>query len=237
MAARDYKPTPPRKPKPPAPLGSWVSFVTGLGLGLVVALAVYFWNARPSAPPASAPPAAEVAPPEVEAPRMADAPPGETESAEAAEPADLEPPRPKFDFYKILPEMEVPVQDWEKDDEAADKAGKPDNVADKEAKDAKPGTDPAAKPDKAAAAPERGAYVLQIGSYKAFEEADQAKARLAMQGITANIQRVVINGQDVWFRVHVGPLSDPNQMRAMRLKLQQSNTEFIVLKIGGPGTT
>lgn len=237
MAARDYKPTPPRKPKPPAPLGSWVSFVTGLGLGLVVALAVYFWNARPSASPASAPAVAEVAPPEVEAPRMVDSPTAETEIAEAAEPADLEPPKPKFDFYKILPEMEVPVQDWEKDDEAADMADKQDAVADKDAtrtdQDAKPG----AKPDKPAAAPERGAYVLQIGSYKAFEEADQAKARLAMQGITANIQRVVINGQDVWFRVHVGPLSDPNQMRAMRLKLQQSNTEFIVLKIGGPGTT
>ncbi len=234
MAARDYKPTAPRKPPPPAPLGSWVSFVTGLGLGLVVALAVYFWNARPAAAPRAAPPSAEVAPPQVEAPRVADAPAAEAvEPVEPADPADLEPPRPKFDFYKILPEMEVPVQDWEKEDKQAEKPNKPETVADKDNKDGKSGKD-AAKPAKPA---ERGAYVLQIGSYKSYEEADQAKAKLAMQGIGATIQRVVINGQDVWFRVHVGPLSDPNQVKAMRLKLQQSNTEFIVLKIGGPGTT
>ena len=143
--------------------------------------------------------------------------------------ANLEPPRPKFDFYKILPEMEVPVQDWEKEDE--------EQQAAKVEKDKVAAT---ASTDKPAAAPaptaERGAYLLQIGSYKQYEEADQAKARLAMQGIGANIQRVVINGQDVWFRVHVGPLSDANDMRAMRLKLQENNTQFIVLKIGGAGS-
>ena len=226
MAAKDYKHASPRAPKAPVPLGSWVSFVTGLGLGLVVALAVYMWNAKVS-PPASSPPQVAGVDAKVEAPRVNDPPLGE--SAEA----NLDPPRPKFDFYKILPEMEVPVQDWEKEDQQQQSA--------KVEKDEKNDKNVATiNKDKPAAAPaasaERGAYVLQIGSYKQYEEADQAKARLAMQGIAANIQRVVINGQDVWFRVHVGPLSDANDMRALRLKLQEHKTDFIVLKIGGAGS-
>ena len=226
MPAKDYKPANPRAPKPPAPLGSWVSFVTGLGLGLVVALAVYMWNAKLAAPVAPATPPVEVAgvDAKVTAPRVNEPPTSDTPEA------NLEPPRPKFDFYKILPEMEVPVQDWEKEDREQQnaKVDKIDKVPATASKDK-----PAAMP---AAVGERGAYVLQIGSYKQYEEADQAKARLAMQGIAANIQRVVINGQDVWFRVHVGPLSEVNDMRAMRLKLQAHKTDFIVLKIGGAGS-
>lgn len=229
MAAKDYKHATPRapKPKPQAPLGSWVSFVTGLGLGLVVALAVYMWTAR-SAPPVAPPPAIADAEARVEAPRVNE--PLVVEGAESAE-ASLEPPRPKFDFYKILPEMEVPVQDWEKE-EKEQKPEKPAEALDKDGK-----SEATAAKEKPAGAAETSAYVLQIGSYKGYEEADQAKARLAMQGIAANIQRVVINGQDVWFRVHVGPLRDANELRAMRLKLQEHKTDFIVLKIGGAGTT
>lgn len=223
MAAKDYKHASPRAPKAPAPLGSWVSFVTGLGLGLVVALAVYMSNAKIS-PPASSPPQVAGTDAKVEAPRVNQPPPGER--AEAT----LEPPRPKFDFYKILPEMEVPVQDWEKEDrdQQSVKVEKNDKTTATTSQD-KPDATPAALA-------ERGAYVLQIGSYKQYEEADQAKARLAMQGIAANIQRVVINGHDVWFRVHIGPLSDANDLRALRLKLQAHKTDFIVLKIGGAGS-
>jgi cell division protein FtsN len=236
MAAKDYKHASPRAPKakPPAPLGSWVSFVTGLGLGLVVALAVYMWNAKSAAPPAPSTPVVAEAEARVEAPRVNEPPVVEgTESVEGGDTAEanLEPPRPKFDFYKILPEMEVPVQDWEKE-EKEQKTEKPEQSADKNAEG-----DPSAVKEKPASVAEKGAYVLQIGSYKGFEEADQAKARLAMQGIAANIQRVVINGHDVWFRVHVGPVSNPNELRAMRLKLQEHKTDFIVLKIGGAGTT
>ena len=230
MAAKDYKHASPRAPKakPQAPLGSWVSFVTGLGLGLVVALAVYMWTAKAPPPPTTAPPVVADAEARVEAPRVNEAALAEgTETAEA----NLEPPRPKFDFYKILPEMEVPVQDWEKEEQEQ----QPEKSDTSDAKDGKSAA--TAAQDKPARATEKGAYVLQIGSYKGFEEADQAKARLAMQGIAANIQRVVINGQDVWFRVHIGPLSDANELRAMRLKLQENKTDFIVLKIGGSGTT
>jgi cell division protein FtsN len=179
MAAKDYKHATPRapKPKPQAPLGSWVSFVTGLGLGLLAAVAVYMWTAKATRAPAAPTPVVADAAAKVEAPRVNEpAVPAEAAAAESGE-ADVEPPRPKFDFYKILPEMEVPVQDWEKE-EKEQKPEKSDKTADKNDK-----TDATAAKDKSASVAEKGAYVLQIGSYKAFEEADQAKARLAMQGM------------------------------------------------------
>ena len=40
-------------------------------------------------------------------------------------------------------------------------------------------------------AEKKGAYVLQAGSYKKFEDADRVKAQLALQGIESTVQRVL----------------------------------------------
>ena len=68
---------------------------SGLGLGLLVALAVYLHGARPAAPsmPAPAPAAPETAPP-------ADPAPGAPAQAV---------PAARFDFYEVLPQFEVVV--------------------------------------------------------------------------------------------------------------------------------
>jgi hypothetical protein len=116
-------------------------------------------------------------------------------------------PKREFDFYKILPEMEVKVPDWE--------ISSPER---------KQHTDFG-----------RGTYVLQVGSFKQHPDADRAKAKLALRGIRAKIHRVVINGQDVWYRVHVGPYSNISDIQAMRAKLIESGNDFIVLKIGDAG--
>ena len=78
----------------------------------------------------------------------------------------------------------------------------------------------------------QGTYVLQVGSFKQYKDADRAKAGLALGGIQAKIHRVVINGQDVWYRVHVGPYSDVGSIQAMRAKLIESGNDFILLRIG-----
>ena len=74
--------------------------------------------------------------------------------------------------------------------------------------------------------------MLQVGSFKQHEDADRAKAQLALNGIEADIHRVVINGQDVWYRVHVGPFETIEKIQEMRKKLIEADREFIVLKIG-----
>lgn len=192
--ARDYKNTA-TKPKPkPRPVGSWVSFISGLGIGLVVALGVYFFGHEFSAGTRS----------------TGENPPAAVEDTISSagvnfeEQMDRALPKREFDFYKILPEIEVKVPEWEIS-----------NSSVREKSDFKQGT-----------------YVLQVGSFKQHKDADRAKAKLALRGIPAKIHRVVINGLDVWYRVHVGPYSDIENIQAMRAKLIESGNDFILLKIG-----
>lgn len=210
MPARDYKDArssrprqPPRRPPRHPSQGSWLSFVSGLGTGLVLSLALYLWGAHlPLAQLRSA--LGITSQEENRTPERVTS----VESSSAARENLLPIPSPKFDFYKILPEIEVPVPDWELPEDTSS-------------------TEPAEP------AENNGAYMLQVGSFKHFGDADSVKARLALIGITANIQRVVINGQDVWFRVHVGPMSDERAVRNTRLKLVENDLDFILLRIGG----
>lgn len=209
MAARDYKNSRGRESKPARAPGSWMSFISGLGVGLLVAFAVYLWSGHLRLPDATA-----VAPP-----ALVDEPP--VELPEEPQPV-AELPRPTFDFYKILPEMEVPIPDWESTDAPAATAG-----ADQE---------PAAAAEEPTSAPlDQGTYLLQVGSFKAFEDADRVKATLALHGMTASIQRVVINGQDVWYRVHIGPLASEEEIRDMRIRLLENDMDSILLRIGATG--
>ena len=178
-----------------------MSFLSGLGVGLVVAFGVYLWAWQ------MPPPSAVIS--EVDQ-RLSGADYDDDSMIEIEQTPDL--PRPKFDFYKILPEMEVPIPDWELPQASSDQV-------------AHEGDD--------AAGLAAGTYVLQVGSFKRFEDADRAKASLALRGISASIQRVVINGQDVWFRVHIGPLSEVDEIRSMRVRLIENDMDFILLRIGG----
>ncbi|MGE4615484.1 MAG: SPOR domain-containing protein [Gammaproteobacteria bacterium] len=198
MTPKDYKNAARPSSKARERRGSWMSFVSGLALGLLVALAVYLWSG-------SLPPPASL----ISKRDFSSIDQGKFDEPDVT--SDTKPvlPRPKFDFYTILPEIEVPVREWEysvKDDE-----------------------------DEPSLAP--GIYVLQVGSFKQFDDADRAKARLALRGITARIHRVVINGQDVWFRVHVGPFSGIKDIRAMRIKLIENDMDFILLRIGAEDAT
>lgn len=111
--------------------------------------------------------------------------------------------RPRFDFYTILPETEVNVPDWQ--------SGAPETGR--------------------GAAMEPGSYVLQVGSFQQHREADRAKAQLALQGISASIQKVVINGADTWYRVRVGPVSDGAELDRLRRQLDRAGTNFMLLRI------
>ncbi|MEM7540963.1 MAG: SPOR domain-containing protein [Pseudomonadota bacterium] len=190
--ARDYKNTPRPNSKKNQKPGSWLSFISGLGLGLVIAIFVYLWGAALPPPPQI-----------IQKSGVYDIPIDESPNA-TKPPSSVALPKPKFDFYKILPQMEVRVPDWEISPEKA--------------------------ATQSALAP--GTYVLQVGSFKKFQDADRAKAELALEGITATIQRVVINGQDIWFRVHVGPFSQEQDLLETRTRLIEHGRDFILLRIG-----
>lgn len=113
--------------------------------------------------------------------------------------------KPRFDFYSILPEMEVLIPDI-------------DLFEGKNKEKIKPVSAP-------------GVYVLQVGSFRKFEEADRLKASLALMGIQAEIQKVTVNAKDTFHRVRVGPYQDLNALNKMRKRLQEHNIESMLLKV------
>lgn len=189
MAARDYKHT--GRGRGRRPLPGWAWLLSGLAIGLFVALLVYLED-RPG--PAPARPAISVITPEQAAPA----------AKPAAQQESSRPPKPRFDFYTLLPELEVviPEGDYTVKEQGAEKPA------------------PVEQP---------GSYILQAGSFRKFEEADRMKASLALLGVHARIQRVQVNN-DTWHRVRIGPYDDLNTLNEVRARLREHNIETMLVK-------
>ena len=130
----------------------------------------------------------------------------ETRDVRKQKPAPVPPPpKPRFDFYNLLPEMEVIVQDEEI-------KGTPSKEGVKRVE--QPGT-----------------YLLQAGSFRSHTQADQLRAKLALLGLETSIQSVSVNSKQAWHRVRVGPflnLSDLNQARSL---LKKNGIDAILIRI------
>jgi cell division protein FtsN len=129
-----------------------------------------------------------------------------------------EPPQPHYEFYSLLPKMEVVVPEAE-------------------LQRAPPKPAPTAKPaaPEAASAPKVGEahYLLQAGSYATHGEADKVKARLAFLGIEARIQPISAGGEGRVYRVRIGPFRDLERVNQVRSQLRQHAIDAIVLKVSG----
>lgn len=129
--------------------------------------------------------------------------PGSGDVEEVA-PASEEPRKSPYDFFTVLPEMEVVVPEQELSG---------------------PQT-----PQGATAPPaDSGSYLLQVGSFRENSDAEQLKARLALLGITARIQSVTVNDA-TWHRVRVGPVNGVRQADEMRNRLASNGIESLVMK-------
>ena len=117
--------------------------------------------------------------------------------------------RPRFDFYTILPELEVAIPEQE--------LREPRRSA-PTSRSASPGV------------PSKDYFTLQAGSFRKMEQADILKARLALQGVVADIQTVTINDGDTWHRVRIGPSHDLNQLNKTRKRLSDIGVATIVVK-------
>jgi cell division protein FtsN len=186
---RDYKRRKPRKPPTPG----WVWLLTGLSIGLAVAAVVHLQHTR-SGPPVAAPVATQAAKPA---------------SQRAEESAELEPaaeaPQGGFDFYTMLPGLEVVVPEDE----------------------IRPGTGAAASASAPPPAP--GRYWIQAGSFRTHREADRRKAELALLGLSSSIQEVSLEG-DTWHRVRVGPLPDAAQAETIRRRLADNRINSLAVR-------
>lgn len=158
------------------PLSGFIWFLTGLGFGLFATLLVYL-DGQPES-----------------SSNFGDAVQKELNKIKINNKADKKQTdvtvkqEPKFNFYTILPELEVLIPDSE--------------------------TRP---PKSSSSQPVSGKlssgkqYILQAGSFQKNEDAEKLKASLALLGYEANIQRVTIN-RDAWHRVRLGPYTNTKDL-------------------------
>jgi cell division protein FtsN len=136
-----------------------------------------------------------------------------------AAPAVAAPPvTPKYDFYKVLPERRLVIQ---QNDGPPAGASRPPPL--------EPAR-PAPAPARAAATPPRGGVVLQAGTFSSPAEADRRKAAIALLGITAQIETVKASDGSTRHQVRIGPLSDANQAKLLRQRLQEHKIDASPLK-------
>ncbi|MGB5340112.1 MAG: SPOR domain-containing protein [Gammaproteobacteria bacterium] len=193
---RDYKHRAQRG-KQRAPLSPWLGLLAGLLIGLFVAFLVYIRMQETPAPAPQAQTEATPAAPATKQPGRTD--PGATDSSSGAAP-----PRPRFDFYTLLPEMEVVVPEREI------KGAAHEGIKQVE---------------------EPGTYFLQVGSFSSSEQADRFKAELTLLGLDTSIQKVTINNADTYHRVRVGPYHDLGALNQARKILNREGIEGALIRI------
>jgi len=75
----------------------------------------------------------------------------------------------------------------------------------------------------------KDSYFLQVGAFQNEADADNMKAKLALQGFEAVVQTATIQDKGTWHRVRVGPLNDIDQINKIRGDLTTGgfNTDLI----------
>jgi cell division protein FtsN len=220
---RDYKHRARRRKKRKS-LSPWAGVIGGLLIGLFVAFLVYIkMQAKPD--------------PHVYLQESIPAPVATTgqdvrDVRKNQVDAIPSPPKPRFDFYTLLPEMEVVIPEQEIT-EALKQPPAPAAAPVEEIK-AAPAASPAPKP--AAAKPVKpasGTFYLQVGSFRNGVQAERFKAELAMQGMQTSIQTVTINNKDTYHRVRVGPFHDFDTLDKTRQSLKKKGIDSTPIKVTG----
>lgn len=169
----------------------------GLGIGLMIAVGVYFSGYRARAPfPVTPQAEIPVAPP-------AASTPAPTATATADEPTSEPHPASRFDFYDMLPQVEVVIPDTPRSGDP------PSGTTDVE---------------------DAGNYVLQAGAFTVREDADRMQANLALLGIESRVQSVPID-DDIYHRVRIGPIDELAELNRIRRRLWEADVDTMLLRI------
>lgn len=144
-------------------------------------------------------------------------------SAQAKETAstEQEQPSPHFEFYTLLPEMEMAVSEPKLP---------PSHQQPKSPPKASPEPSPKPQPSPSKSI-SLEAYVIQAGSFRSYAQADKRKADLALMGVEAAIQTVTIDNSKTWHRVRVGPSTNLAKLQKIRQQLRENQIECQLFKV------
>ncbi|MEE4637339.1 MAG: SPOR domain-containing protein [Wenzhouxiangella sp.] len=163
-------------------------FASGLVCGLVLATVVILGGVIPGARQ----------PMEPVEPSGRDEPP----IAESEAPARAR----SYEFFTVLPEIEVVV---------------PDREIEQRARGLEPAADAAAD----------GPYLLQVGSFRNAGDAEGLRAQVTLLGLSARVQNVTVD-DNTWHRVRVGPFDTARAADEARRRLLDNGFEAMVLSGG-----
>lgn len=135
----------------------------------------------------------------------------------AQKPAAPATPKPKYDFYTLLPESEVivPPEPARPEPRPVPKPVTPQEAAridTQRAELALQGKIPPPPPPVATTAARPGSqFFLQAGSFPTREQAESVRAQITLLGQIARLESGTV-GDRTWHRVLVGPFGDRDQM-------------------------
>ncbi len=115
---------------------------------------------------------------------------------------DKKPQEPRFDFYTILPETEVVV---------------PENEINTRRREEQFGKEKSTQ------------YIIQVGSFRDYSEADRLRARLALMGIESRIEKAEV-GHVEWNRVKMGPFKKTSSVTALKSRLKNNGIDVVVIE-------
>lgn len=179
---------------------AWVWLTGAAALSLIAALILgYLFRPAPEAPARHETVKVPAHPPAKAA--------AKTNAPDRKAEAQTAPPKPRFDFYTMLPKLKVFVP--------------------------KPQQDPPEAPaGHGAEIDGQGTYALQVGSFRQLDDANRVKANLALIGVEADVRTVTVN-EEQWHRLLVGPYSDLKKLHDITARLRKHHINYMVLKING----
>ncbi len=152
----------------------------------------------------------------------------------------------KFDYRELLMEeeyvLQMPARENRTDSKEQLKDGQSEvdtvtrqsTAEDSAAAEAKEKTAPAVTQSNPAA-DSGSAYIIQIGSFRKFGDADRIKATLAINGLETYIQKVSIEGRGDFFRVRMGPFRQYGAVEATMDRLTKLDHQPLVFRVKASG--
>lgn len=116
-------------------------------------------------------------------------------------------PKVKLDYHEVLPNMDNMMSDGDviTDDEPVEEE----------------------QPDRR--------YVLQAGAYRHARDAEEMKAKLALAGFEAVVQRVSIQSRGMYYRVRMGPYDSKRKVLLDRKRLGKLGINALAIRLDDPG--
>jgi cell division protein FtsN len=169
-------------------LPGWTYMLVGLAIGLTVAFAIYV-NDRKQPGQSRVAPALAV--------------PAEPASSIPEAVAD-EPERGiTFDFYELLPTLDVEIFE---DERAPARSTAPAHVS------------------------QPGIYILQAGSFKSLTDANRRKAEIALLGVRSEIKKGNVASGTV-YRVYTDPMEEPAEVNRVSNQLTSAGIEIMLKRV------